>query len=91
VLIAALMPSSALALGKTMTYSCSVQLWWADEDADYIRTRSARYRDALDIQPGWTQEVLIDDRLVELSPCPTSVSGRLDSSAGPVRRGGCSW
>lgn len=58
-----------------MTYSGSVQLWWAGEDADYIRTRSARYRDALDIQPGWTQEVLIDGRLVELSPYPTSRVG----------------
>jgi hypothetical protein len=29
-------------------------LWWADEDADYIRTRAARYRDAIDIQPELT-------------------------------------
>ena len=52
-----------------------MRLWWADEDADYIRTRSARYRDAIDIQPEWTQEVLADERLVELSPYPISRVG----------------
>jgi hypothetical protein len=48
---------------------------WAEEDADCIRTRSSRYPGALDIAPEWTQEVLADERLVELSPYPTSRVG----------------
>ena len=64
-----------VAFCKTMIYTRSMGLSWADEDADYIRTRSARYRDAIDIQPEWTQEVLADERLVELSPYPTSRVG----------------
>ena len=26
-------------------------MWWADEDADYIRTRSTRYPHAVDMEP----------------------------------------
>ncbi|MGA8519257.1 MAG: hypothetical protein WB735_14175 [Pseudonocardiaceae bacterium] len=29
-------------------------LWWDDEDADYIRSRSDRYPGALNIEPEWT-------------------------------------
>jgi len=54
-----------------------VSLYWAEEDATYIRTRSTRYPGALDIEPDWTLEVLADERLVELSPYPTSRVGAL--------------
>ena len=50
-------------------------LYWADEDAAYIRSRSSRYAGALDIEPAWTVEVMADARLVELSPYPTSRVG----------------
>lgn len=50
-------------------------LYWADDDAAYIRSRSTRYPGAVDIEPGWTLEVLADERLVELSPYPTSRVG----------------
>lgn len=52
-----------------------VRLFSADEDADYIRSRSSRYQGALDIEPPWTLEVLADDHLVELSPYPNSRVG----------------
>jgi hypothetical protein len=55
-----------------MTYDEAVELWWADEDADYIRSRSARYRGAVDLEPEWTQEMMADEHLVELSPYPAS-------------------
>lgn len=58
-----------------MTYDESRELWWAREDADYIRNRSIRYRDALDLEPEWTQEVMGDEHLVELSPYPASRVG----------------
>jgi hypothetical protein len=45
------------------------------EDADYIRHRSTRYRGALDLEPEWTQEVMVDEHLVELSPYPASRVG----------------
>ena len=50
-------------------------LYWAEEDAAYIRSRSTRYPGALDIEPAWTWEVLADERLVELSPYPGSRVG----------------
>jgi hypothetical protein len=58
-----------------MSYTPEVDLYWADEDAAYIRSRSTRYPGALDIEPAWTWEVLADERLVELSPYPTSRVG----------------
>lgn len=58
-----------------MAYDATVELRWADEDADYIRSRSARYRGAVDLEPEWTQEVMADDDLVELSPYPASRVG----------------
>lgn len=60
---------------KTMAYDQGVELWWTEEDADYIRGRSARYRGATDIEPEWTQEVMADEHLVELSPYPASRVG----------------
>lgn len=58
-----------------MTYCVSVELWWTDDDANYIRNRSSRYRGAMDLEPAWTQEVMTDDHLVELSPYPASRVG----------------
>jgi len=58
-----------------MTYTRGVELWWADEDADYIRSRSARYPGAMNLEPAWTQEVMADEHLVELSPYPRSRVG----------------
>jgi len=55
-----------------MSYTGSVWLWWAREDADYIRTRSARYPSGQNLQPEWTQEVMADERLGELTPYPAS-------------------
>lgn len=74
---------------KTMTYDELAKVWWAEEDADYIRSRSARYRGAVDLEPEWTQEVMADEHLVELSPYPASrvgASGFIgwSSSAGRV-------
>lgn len=57
---------------KSLAYNMSVELRWAEEDAAYIRSRSARYPGALDIDPTWTQEVVADENLIELSPYPTS-------------------
>lgn len=72
-----------------MSYTWLVELYWADEDAAYIRSRSARYQGALDIEPEWTLEVLADERCLELSPYPNSRVGALgfigfSSSAGKV-------
>lgn len=50
-------------------------VWWDDEAAVYIRSRSDRYPGALDIKPEWTQEVFADAQLVELSPYPSSRVG----------------
>jgi hypothetical protein len=70
-----------------------VGLFWAKEDAAYIRPRSTRYPGALDIQPEWTVEVLADERLLHLTPYPTprvAATGliRFSPSAG---RDGSSW
>lgn len=60
---------------KPMSYTEGVAFLWSQQDATYIRTRSQRYPGALDIDPDWTQEVLADERLVELAPYPTSRVG----------------
>lgn len=62
-------------LRKTLTYDPLVEVWWADEDANYIRSRSTRYPGAVDLEPEWTQEVMADEHLVELSPYPASRVG----------------
>lgn len=72
-----------------MAYYEWVKLWWTEEDAAYIRSRSARYRGAVNLEPEWTQEVMADEHLVELSPYPASrvgASGFIgwSSSAGRV-------
>ncbi len=48
--------------------------WDADSEA-YIRGRSSRYRDGLDIEPVWTQEVLDDADMVAFEPDPKSRVG----------------
>jgi hypothetical protein len=58
-----------------LLYTAAVGLFWADEDAAYIRSRSTRYAGAIDIQPAWTVEVMADERLIELSPYPASRVG----------------
>jgi hypothetical protein len=60
-----------------MSYTRDVGLYWAEEDAAYIRSRSTRYPDAFDIEPAWTLEVLTDERCLELSPYPNSRVGAL--------------
>jgi hypothetical protein len=52
-----------------------VELLWSVDDRNYIQSRSQRYPGALDIDPTWTQEVLDDDDVVELSPYPSSRVG----------------
>ena len=48
------------------------QIDWDDDAAGHIRSRSNRYRDATDIEPEWTKEVIDDpDRLVN-EPDPGS-------------------
>jgi len=56
-------------------YDQLVKLHWAEEDADYIRSRSSRYPGAMNLDPDWTQEVAADARLVELIPYPASRVG----------------
>jgi hypothetical protein len=58
-----------------LSYTEHVPLLWTEEDAEYISTRSQRYAGALDIDPGWTQEVLADEHLVEITPYPSSRVG----------------
>lgn len=52
-----------------------MHLWWTDEDSDYIRSRSERYQGGMDLQPAWTQELMSDEHLVQLSPYPASRVG----------------
>lgn len=58
-----------------MSYTQLVALYWAEEDAAYIRSRSTRYNGAMDIEPEWTLEVIADEQVVELAPYPTSRVG----------------
>ena len=64
-------------------------LWWRDEDADYIRHRSDRYPGATDLDVDWTLEAAADPRRVVYDPDPKSRSGAVriigySSSAGFV-------
>ena len=52
-----------------------VDIAWAEEDAEYIASRSKRYPGALDIEVEWTREVLADARLVAIVPYPRSRVG----------------
>ena len=51
------------------------ELWWRDEDAEYIRRRSSRYPGATDLEPAWTLEAAADPRRVVLDPDPKSRTG----------------
>lgn len=50
-------------------------LWWREEDADYIRHRSDRYPGAIDIEVDWTLEAAADPRRIVHDPNPKSRSG----------------
>jgi hypothetical protein len=50
-------------------------LWWREEDADYIRHRSDRYPGAIDIEVDWTLEAAADPRRIVHDPDPKSRSG----------------
>jgi hypothetical protein len=51
------------------------ELWWDDEDAAHIRSRSVRYPGAEDIEPGWTLEAAADPHRVVRDPDPSSRAG----------------
>jgi len=53
------------------------QLWWDDEDATHIRTRSTRYPGAQDIDPAWTLQAAADPHRVLRDPDPRSRVGYL--------------
>ena len=50
-------------------------LWWDSEDAEHIRTRSARYPGAVDLEPAWTLEAAADPDSVLQQPDPKSRAG----------------
>jgi hypothetical protein len=53
----------------------AVRIFWNREASSYIRSRSARYPAAVDVDPAWTQEVLEDPDLVVFDPDPKSRIG----------------
>ena len=53
----------------------SDRITWSIDAAGYIRSRSARYPGAADIDPAWTQEVLDDPDLFAFEPDPKSRVG----------------
>lgn len=57
-----------------MRYNWAVPntLWWDEEDAAHIRSRSARYPGATDIEPEWTLEAATDPARVVRDPDPKS-------------------
>jgi hypothetical protein len=50
----------------------SIGLWWDDDRAEYIGTRSARYAGATDIEAAWTLEAVVDPRRIIRDPDPKS-------------------
>jgi hypothetical protein len=50
-------------------------LWWDSEDAEHIRTRSARYPGAVDLEPAWTLEAAADPDCLVREPDPKSRAG----------------
>lgn len=48
------------------------ELWWDDEDAAHIRTRSARYSGADDIEPDWTVGAADGPHRIVRDPDPKS-------------------
>lgn len=53
------------------------ELWWDEEDATHIRSRSARYPGAIDIEPAWTLEAAKDPARILRDPDPRSHAGYL--------------
>ena len=51
------------------------QIHWDPDAAAYLRSRSHRYRDGVDIEPGWTLEAMADADLLALEPDPKSRMG----------------
>jgi hypothetical protein len=62
-------------------------LWWRDEDADYIRRRGERYPGATGIEPEWTLEAGRDPRQVVRDPDPKSISGAIRITGYPQSAG----
>lgn len=52
-------------------------LWWREEDADYIRQRADRYPGATSIEPEWTREAATDPRRIVCDPDPKSRIGAI--------------
>jgi hypothetical protein len=52
-------------------------LWWDEEDVAHIRSRSARYPGAENIEPAWTLEAVADLHRVMQDPDPRSRAGHL--------------
>ena len=48
------------------------ELWWDDEDAAHIRSRSERYPGSIGIEPEWTLEAAGDVHRVVRDPDPRS-------------------
>jgi hypothetical protein len=61
---------------------------WDEASAAHVKTRSQRYRGAVDIKPAWTQEVFDDPNYVAFEPDPKSRVGGHGSSAIRRRRAG---
>lgn len=63
-------------VAQRATLSCVVgDLWWDEEDAEHIRTRSVRYPRADDIEPSWTLEAADDQHRIVRDPDPKSWAG----------------
>ena len=72
------MPSSITTDGRVPTrYIAFVaeSLWWDEEDAEHIRTRSARDPGAVDLEPVWTLEATTDPDSLVRQPDPKSRAG----------------
>jgi hypothetical protein len=51
------------------------EIQWDRDAMAYVRSRGDRYRDGLDIEPEWTQEVMDDLDLLALEPDPNARMG----------------
>jgi hypothetical protein len=49
------------------------RIGWSVERAEHIRTPSARYLGAMDIEPEWTAEAVTDVERLVVEPDPKSV------------------
>ncbi|SDC64441.1 hypothetical protein [Actinokineospora iranica] len=64
-------------------------LWWSDEQAEYIRLRDQRYPGAQNIEPGWTVEAAQDPRRVVRDPDPKSRNRQAMRIIGYSHTAGC--